>query len=85
MPKEPALSKQKKLILSEYSVDSSGSEADSNNINKKMLEDIPSIAQIKDRKLRFLIANDDPFTLLIVTQMIKSLKVAVEVDQASNG
>jgi hypothetical protein len=32
-----------------------------------------------------LIANDDPFTLLIVTQMIKSLKVAGEVDQASNG
>ena len=39
----------------------------------------------KRRKLRLLVANDDMFQLLIISNSLTSLKYIERIDQASNG
>ena len=46
---------------------------------------VKMVGKYRQRKLRILLANDNPFQLLIICNSLKVMEDVVYIDQASNG
>ena len=49
------------------------------------IKTVDQLQNVTERKINILVVNDEPFTILIITQMLESLSFIGKIDEASNG